>query len=102
MTRSRYITCTYGRRASLLLMLVATILGSFGGLGIKWAAWEPMAINGVRSGFAALVMMLMIGPPKLRIRNQKQTLGIVAYAATLTLFVVATTLTTAANANLLL
>jgi drug/metabolite transporter (DMT)-like permease len=83
-------------KASGLLVLTA-VLWSFGGLLIKWIQWNPMAIAGGRSAIAALVILLAIR--RVRFHFSWFLLGgAFAYAANVTLFVVANKLTTAANA----
>lgn len=86
---------------AILFLLLAAVLWSTGGFFIKWVAWNPVAISGARSAIAALVIAAFFR------RNLKitfapaQIVGAVAYALTVTLFVVANKLTTAANAILL-
>lgn len=91
----------FNRRVSLGLMIAAAVLGSFSGLGVKEIDWNPMGIVGVRSGIACLLMLLVLGTPKITF-SLPQIGGAVSYSFTLILFVIATKLTTAANAALLL
>lgn len=86
-------------RAILLLVLTA-IFWSLGGVLIKWIEWNPMAIAGMRSGIAALVLWAYVRRPHFT-WSTAQIGGTVAYAATVTLFVLSNKLTTAANAILL-
>jgi drug/metabolite transporter (DMT)-like permease len=82
------------------LALAASVLWSSGGLLIKWVAWNPLAISGARSAIATVVLLLALR----RIRfswSFAQVGGAVVYAATVILFVIATKLTTSANAILL-
>lgn len=88
------------RTVSLLLLAATAILWSFGGLLIKLVQWNPIAIAGMRSLIAALLLLAIIRHPKLP-RSLPQFAGILAYAATVILFVLANKLTTAANAILL-
>ncbi len=88
------------RPKALGLLLAAAILWSLGGLLIKLVPWPPVAIAGGRSAIAALLFYA--------VRGKKQTKwswllagGAVAYAGTVITFVVATKMTTAANAILL-
>ncbi len=87
------------RRAVVFLVLTA-MLWSTGGLLIKGVDWSPLGIAGTRSAIAALVLLAVV-----RRRNftwsAAQIGGAIAYAATVVLFVVATKLTTAANAILI-
>src|SRR5215470_17780434 len=83
-------------RAAVLLVLCA-VLWSTGGLLIKWIAWSAFAIAGVRSAIAAMVLLLAL-------REWPHgwswwlVSGALAGAASMLGFVVATKLTTAANA----
>ncbi len=81
-------------------MLVAAILWSSGGLLIKLVFWNPVAIAGSRSLIAVVVLLLFFRGSHLS-WSFSQMGGAVAYAVTVTLFVTATKLTTAANAILL-
>jgi drug/metabolite transporter (DMT)-like permease len=89
-----------GRRRALLLLVVTALLWSLGGILIKWIRWNPMAISGMRSAIGALVIGAVFRP--LRFTWSRAQIGsALAYAGTVTLFVVATKMTTAANAILL-
>jgi drug/metabolite transporter, DME family len=87
-----------------LLVLAAAVLWSAGGVGIKSLPLSPMAITGWRSLFAIPLLLAARGArvhPR-RLLERPHLLRIAAsYAATLSLFVAATKLTTAANAILL-
>ncbi len=99
-------------RAVLLLVLTA-LLWSMGGLFIKYVQWNAPAIAGTRSGISALFLIIVGRIPRLSAvikserRESRQTkfllpfLGGLACACTMILFVIATKLTTAANAILL-
>ena len=88
------------RSRAVLLLILAALLWSLGGLLIKIVDWSPMAIAGARSGIAALVMLAF--RPRMRLSwSGPQLGGAVCYAATVILFVVANKWTTAANAILL-
>ncbi len=92
-------TPTLHRRAVGALVLTS-LLWSTGGLLIKSVPLTGVTIAGTRSAIAAIVMWLWLR----RLRptwSPAQFGGIVAYAATVTLFVTATKLTSAANAILL-
>jgi drug/metabolite transporter (DMT)-like permease len=85
---------------AIVYLIITALLWSSGGLLIKMIAWNPVAIAGTRSAIAALVIFAF---------RRKMTFnwgfaqlgGAVCYAGTVILFVVATKLTTAANAILL-
>ena len=81
----------------VLLLLAAAILWSLGGVLIKSIDLTPVAIAGTRSLIAAVIMSLAL-PGVLRKISWQTIPGAIAYAATVFLFVVATKLTTAANA----
>ncbi|MBM3818864.1 MAG: DMT family transporter [Acidimicrobiia bacterium] len=79
-----------------LYALVATILFSTGGAAIKTGAFTGMQVSSVRAGIAVLALLLLV---RGRVDWSPRMWGIGAvYAASLTLFVNATKLTTAANA----
>ena len=88
------------RYRAIIFMLVAATLWSSGGLLIKLVSWNPVAIAGLRSLIAVLILMVFFRHSRLS-WSFYQIAGAVAYAVTVTLFVVATKLTTAANAILL-
>ena len=88
------------RYKAIIFMLVAAILWSSGGLLIKLVSWNPVAIAGSRSFIAVVVLLLFFRGSRLT-WSFSQIGGAVAYAFTVTLFVTATKLTTAANAILL-
>lgn len=80
-----------------VLLLLAALCWSLGGVLIKSIDWHPMAIAGARSAIAIPLMLACIGPPRFTF-SRAQIGGAVAYAATVVLFVFATRMTTAANA----
>ena len=81
----------------VVLLLVTAILWSLGGVLIKSIDWTPIAIAGARSLIALLIIGLVM-PDVVRKTSWQSAPGAIAYAATVILFVVATKLTTAANA----
>jgi drug/metabolite transporter, DME family len=79
-----------------LLVVAAAILFSTGGAGIKAAAFSGVQVSALRSGIAAIVLMLFV---RGRVNLSVPVFGVgLVYGATLTLFVLGTKLTTAANA----
>jgi len=79
-----------------LQVLAAAILFSTGGAGIKAEAFSGVQVSALRSGVAAIALFALL---KGRLRVSTTVLGVGAvYGATLTAFVLATKLTTAANA----
>ncbi len=88
------------RSRAILLLLVAALIWSTGGLLIKWVQWPPLAISGMRSLIGALFLLLVFRPRGFRF-NRYLVGGAVAYAVCVTCFVAANKLTSAANAILL-
>jgi DME family drug/metabolite transporter len=90
------------RRKGILLIVAAALLWSTGGIGIKAIADSALKVTFYRSLFAAIALMLFLGRGVWGRRQWKSTtafaIAIVSYAACLTSFVIATKLTTAANA----
>jgi drug/metabolite transporter, DME family len=82
---------------SRLLLLAAALLFSTGGAAIKAATLTPWQVAGFRSVVAAVAMLILL-PAARRNWGGRVWLAGVTYAATLVTFVVATKLTTAANA----
>ena len=80
-----------------LLLLLAALCWSLGGVLIKSIDWPPMAIAGGRSAIAIPVMLLLTGWPRFTF-SRAQIGGAIGYALTVALFVFATRMTTAANA----
>ena len=46
------------RRHAVALLVLCAVLWSTGGLLIKWIAWPALAVAGMRSGLAAVVLLL--------------------------------------------
>ncbi len=86
---------------AIVFLLLAALLWSTGGLFIKWVDWNGMAISGVRSLISALVIGVAFRKDLKITWSATQLSCAVAYALTVSLFVVANKLTTAANAILL-
>lgn len=81
----------------IFLLLLAAILWSSGGVLIKSIDWTPLAIAGSRS-LIAIVVISLLQPTTIKKLSWRVAPGALAYALTVILFVVATKLTTAANA----
>jgi drug/metabolite transporter (DMT)-like permease len=81
----------------VLLLILAAMLWSTGGLLIKLVDWNTLAIAGTRSAIAAATLYLFLPRPRWTF-SKAQIGGAIAYTATVVLFVAATRLTTAANA----
>jgi DME family drug/metabolite transporter len=79
-----------------LLAVAAALLFSTGGAGIKIAAFDAAEVSALRSGIAAIALLLWL---RGRIHWSWHVTGTgIVYAAMLTLFVASTKLTSAANA----
>ena len=87
-----------------LQVLAAALLFSTGGAGIKAAAFTGLQVSALRSGIAAVVLLMLLRAlspgrgMKVLTLSPAMLATAVVYAATLTLFVLSTKLTTAANA----
>jgi drug/metabolite transporter (DMT)-like permease len=87
-------------RNSVLILIITALLWSTGGILIKSISMHPLAIAGARSTIAAIVLILLA--PRLKfIWTKAQFLAGASLALTVLLFVIATKMTTAANAILL-
>ena len=80
-----------------VLLLLAALCWSLGGVLIKSIDWPPMAIAGGRSAIAIPIILLCVGRPRFTF-SAAQIGGALGYAGTVILFVFATRMTTAANA----
>jgi drug/metabolite transporter (DMT)-like permease len=88
------------RTQAVLLLLAAAVLWSLAGVLIKWVSLPALAVAGFRSAIALPVLLLFFGRRAVNF-SAAQLIGGVCYAATVTLFVSATKLTTSGNAILL-
>jgi len=88
------------RHQAIGFLVVTAILWSSAGLLIKMISWNPIAIAGMRSAIATLVLLVFLRRPHLT-WSPAQIGGALAYTVTVILFVLANKLTTAANAILL-
>jgi len=86
-----------GRKKAINFLIVASLLWSTGGLFIKLVDLNPLAISGLRSGIAALVMVVYLRKPKFHL-TRTNLLGAIFYSALVFCFVAANKLTTSANA----
>ncbi|HEY0370670.1 MAG TPA: DMT family transporter [Thermoanaerobaculia bacterium] len=86
------------RTRGIAFIAFAALLWSTGGIGIKYVADAALKVTFYRSVFAAITLFLVF-PKHARVRPTPAfVIAIVGYGACLTTFVVATRLTTAANA----
>lgn len=88
------------RSKALFLLLFTAVLWSTGGLFFKLVTWHPVAIAGMRSAIAAMVLLAVIRRPRFT-WSLTQVGCAIAYTLTVTMFVSANKLTTSANAVLL-
>lgn len=88
------------RTKAVTALVLCAVLWSIGGLLIKMIALSPLAIAGMRSAIAALVLLAVVKKPKFN-WSFAQVGGAIAYTGTVMMFVTANKLTTAANAILL-
>jgi drug/metabolite transporter (DMT)-like permease len=88
------------RTKAILLLLTAAVLWSLAGVLIKWVSLPALAVAGFRSAIALPVLLIFFGRRAVNF-SSAQLIGGVCYAATVTLFVSATKLTTSGNAILL-
>lgn len=89
-------------KKAIYMMVVCAVLWSTGGFLIKLVPWQPLAIAGFRSLFAACVFMVYFIKMRFHLVINRDTLlcGLMLSATTL-LFVTANKLTTSANAIIL-
>jgi len=86
--------------AGILAMAATAFLWSIAGLFIKVIDWNPIAIAGMRSLIASLVIRIYLKRPVIHL-SFPQIAAAIANAATMLLFVSANKTTTAANAIIL-
>ena len=87
------------KRTGVLFIVLAAILWSSGGIGIKAVTEGPLAVAFYRSLFAAVTLLLLFRREVLSFRfSISFVAAVVSYAACLLTFVTATKWTTAANA----
>jgi len=88
------------RPRAVLLLITAAVLWSLAGVLIKGVSLPALAVAGYRSAIALPVLLIFFGWRAVDF-SAAQWIGGGCYAATVTLFVAATKLTTAGNAILL-
>ncbi|MBI9017403.1 MAG: DMT family transporter [Phycisphaerae bacterium] len=84
----------------IVLMAMTAVLWSLGGVLIKNVHWNASAIAGMRSIFALPILLVIVRRKDITL-SKVQIAGAICYCATLTCYVQAMVLTTAANAVLL-
>ncbi len=85
------------RRQAIGLLVVAAVLLSSSGLLVKIITWQPLSILSGRSLLAAIVFWIFLRRPRLR-WTPVQVVGALGYVLAQLFFIMATKLTTAANA----
>ena len=80
-----------------IILIIAALMWSVGGLFIKLVDLSPVAITGARSIAAALVFLVYLKKPQLY-WNRYFIIWVISYAAMMLLYVFSIRLTTAANA----
>lgn len=85
------------QKKAVIYMVIAAILWSTGGMLIKLVDLHPMAIAGIRSSIAAIIMIPFVNLDK-SLFQKNRLLGSLFYSLTVILFVNANKLTTSVNA----
>lgn len=85
------------RRKAIVFIILAATLWSTGGLMIKAISWQPLAILGGRSLFSSVILLLYVRNIPLKLTRWK-LIAAASHILTASLFIMATKLTTAANA----
>ena len=88
------------KNVGILAMAATAFLWSIAGLFIKVIDWNPIAIAGMRSFIASIVILIYLKRPRIHF-SFPQIAAAIANAATMLLFVSANKTTTAANAIIL-
>jgi DME family drug/metabolite transporter len=87
------------RRTGILFIVLAALLWSTGGIGIKAVSDSALKVTFYRSVFAAVTLLLVFRREAVSVRPTPGFLvAVLSYGGCLTSFVIATKLTTAANA----
>jgi len=87
------------RSKGIILFLLTAIFWSTSGFLVKLIDWNPFGIAGMRSGIASMVLFIFLDKKsELFSFSSTKIFAIICFAVTVILFVVATKLTTAANA----
>jgi len=86
------------RRQAILFLVLTAILWSSSGLLVKIISWQPLSILSGRSILSSVVFWIFLKYPTRFNWTRLQLTGAVAYVGTQIFFIMATKLTTAANA----
>lgn len=99
---SAAISPNTAKRNAMLIMVLCGVMWSLGGIFIKLITWSPLLIAGIRSIIAAAVLGLYMLHKKVPIKICRWSIGAgIGLSASSTFFVIASKLTTAANAVVL-
>lgn len=89
-----------GRQKGYVLLILASIFWSLGGMLLKLVTWNGFAVGGCRSLVSAVFVAFFV--KKLNFKFTKwRVIGMFSYAGTVLLFAIATKMTTAGNAIML-
>ena len=88
------------RKKAIGLLLLTGALWSTGGVVIKLISWSPIAIAGIRSGFAAIVILIYSKPTSLKF-GSNTWLGAFCYVLMVICFVIGNKMTTSGNVILI-
>jgi drug/metabolite transporter (DMT)-like permease len=88
---------TGARRQAILFLILTALLWSSSGLLVKTISWQPLSILGGRSILATLVFLVYLRTLQFRWTGW-QVAGVIGYIGAQLFFIMATKLTTAANA----
>lgn len=92
----------HNQKTGTVFVLLSAVTFSLAGILIKIIDWSPITINGVRSIFAAAVMLIYLKATRHRIRCNKTIMFAAVCNAVMNLtYVFATKITSAANAVVL-
>lgn len=90
------------RQNAMLIMALCGVLWSLGGIFIKLISWSPLLIAGIRSIISALILGGYMAYKKVPVKICKYSIGAgLGLSGSCICFVIATKLTTAANAIVL-
>ncbi len=87
-----------GAAKSRVWIVLAAVLFSTGGAAVKMSSLAPVQVACVRSGLAAIALLVFSRHARRRPTSFRELLVAVAFAATMLLFVLSSRMTTAANA----
>ena len=85
------------RRQAIILLVLTALLWSTSGLFVKLISWQPLSILSARSMLATVVFLIYLRQFNFR-WTRLQIAGALAYVSAQLFFIMATKLTTAANA----